>query len=32
LNIEKDKIYKLVSNKNEFEVSFDGKLTHIIYK
>ena len=32
LNIQKDKIYKLSSNKNEFEVSFDGKLTHIIYK
>lgn len=32
LNLDKDKVYRLVSNKNEFEVSFDGKLTHIIYK
>jgi len=32
LNLNKDKVYRLVSNKNEFEVNFDGKLTHIIYK
>ena len=31
LNLDKNERYRLVSNKNEFEVSFDGKLTHIMY-